>query len=194
MNDFERVQSWVYKFAADLEKRKQNRQAKEDEVVAQLAAVRLAAEDGTLANPQEALRRLAHLEKMATSDQLSPMGTLEQVQKEIHSIYQGGSANTAHNFTQKGATRTSSELKDELEALTTFEYVPPEHKWDGEFADKHKSVQKIAFEQILYAFEDDGNWIDPSDQLDIDMPAPYTQNAPEPPDDEYPLGRHDWDD
>lgn len=90
--------------------------------------------------------------------------------------------------------RESSELRDELERLTTYEHEDVDAAWDGTFDQGHGAVRNLTAEMLREAFEDDGEFIDQVDMLDVNMPSFHTENAPMPLDKNFPLGKHDWRD
>jgi hypothetical protein len=92
--------------------------------------------------------------------------------------------------TEAGKRLASESTLEELKALTTFGGDGRDAEWDGTMNQGFEETRRA--DHARYAFEEDGHWIDPQDQLNLKQPGPYTQNAPEPLDQEFPLGKHDW--
>lgn len=83
-------------------------------------------------------------------------------------------------------------LKD-MEALTTYSPEEREATWNGKMFEGFDSVRNAR--RRLTAFEDDGDYIDPPDMLDVLIPQNgYWDQVNKPLDPKYPHGKSDWRD
>jgi len=123
---------------------------------------------------------------------------LEDVQDDYDNTY--GDQGKNDTYYDMPASEYKTELYKDLEALTTYVYGEEhESEWDGKMDQGFDSMKNASPDWLRDAgdwwrdaLEEDGLVIDPADQLDLGQPGPYDYNAPEPLDENHPLGMHDW--
>jgi len=223
MNDISKIASWVQRFEHDLERLRQRKVASEHRIASKIRTLVRMVQAGE-AQPTAVMAELGRLEKIARSREAThatleeverevdriygdqsknetyyfsrrtrsaseaPM-TLDEALEDADDTYGDQSDNQTYYD-----LHASSETYRELEALTTYDAPEREAEWDGTMNQGFTSVRNADTDWWREAVEDDGNWIDPADQLDLGQPGPYDFNAPMPLDEKYPLGKHDWRD
>lgn len=189
MTDFKKISRWISELEQNLRDMRQHRSTTEARIAKKINNIVLSAvlEEQWGSNEKvDICRRLNRLAKLVDSEE-STMATLEQVEKEVDAIYGNQSDNSTYYFGRKSARQKDLE---EMEALTTYEpdHDTSEYDWEEsmrvqDFENVRKLVKRDRpeprksswsdYAEIEESFEDDSEWVDAPDLLDLDIGYPY---------------------
>lgn len=170
MNDFVKISQWVFEIEQALKGRSLRVAQIEARVAKKLARMALevtSQEDFTVTQDKlEALKRLNRYARMLEADDASEEA-LAQIEGDVDKLYGDQAQNSTYYFGRKDAGAL-----EEMEALTT--YQPPVYEWNTDVTPEDGV-------RTTLGFEEDGDWIDSDDMLDLDMAGPYQSFGPKKP-------------
>jgi|AntDeeMinimDraft_6_1070357.scaffolds.fasta_scaffold10418_2 hypothetical protein len=189
MSEFNKISRWIEEIETNLRDMKQLKADTEARIAKKISRLVLdtLGEGNDLTEEKVATcRRLDRLAKLVEAES-SSMQSLEIVEREVDAIYGDQSANGTYYFGRKSA---GEEELQQMKDLTTYEpeeYNTSGSEWEARLRNKdHDVVQEMMLgggnkkksnwsdyaeveETVEEAFEDDGEWVDAPDLMDLDI-------------------------